>query len=524
MLKTLHIILMITIYCMCCTSSQSKKRSEASDEIVDKDFYDNLTSPFLNSKDLSSENSSHKKESDARPLISKGTCLKLLKSRILPYRKLATWLPKEDFASLVSPASELARLRKKNCQPKKINATVRVITNALNHHNQKLGIILPLSGPHELVGEQIRTGINYGLEDLGYTTQDKVVFLDSQGNPKRTLHQLAQLVFKYEVSLVVGGTLSQEASALTPWAKHLMIPMVFLSSKVATKSDYIFSIFPRLESLTSVLTEALKLQRIKRVAILTPDNESSIRMSQLLKDSLEAQDIKLIKQVNYKEGHYNSMETAAKTLFEINVKKREAEFRDLVRRKRLAARRAGVRFNPRIVSLPPKIDFDALFIPDNFKNVRHFVKIFQYLGVEDLTLFGNHEWRSIGLIQPFDPFLQGSFFADFVGSYRDLPSSLEAFTEHSEYFVKAEKARTIDLQLIGHRAATTLVDVTLQGKKRKDLHKHLRDLENKNSRYFTKGAVFKTSGESRWPSFVFYINRGNIQLHPPAKKPQVFVH
>ena len=47
----------------------------------------------------------------------------------------------------------------------------------------------------------------------------------------------------------------------------------------------------------------------------------------------------------------------------------------------------GKEFDPEKVHLPAKTDFDLVLIPDNFKVVRHFLKLFKFHGVKKSSLW-----------------------------------------------------------------------------------------------------------------------------------------
>src|SRR5690606_24878972 len=100
-------------------------------------------------------------------------------------------------------------------------------------------------------------------------------------------------------------------------------------------------------------------------------------------------------------------------------------------RARRAAEAQRVPFDPRMVVLKPIVNFDAVLLPDDFRTARHFAKLFKFHQVDKLTMIGNHEWRSPALVEPYDDFLEGSFFADFIGSYAKLPAAVSAPTAGS---------------------------------------------------------------------------------------------
>src|SRR5690606_8271449 len=137
------------------------------------------------------------------------------------------------------------------------------------------------------------------------------------------------------------------------------------------------------------------------------------------------------------------------------------------------------------------VDVDAVFLPDDFRSVRHFAKLFKYFGVEKLAMIGNHEWRSPALIEPFDEFLEGSIFADFIGSYADIPRPLRVPVMGSPYFIHPENVIGVDFQLIGYRVARTAALASQNpAVKRRHLARMMLQLSSDAESFFGNGPIF----------------------------------
>ena len=168
-----------------------------------------------------------------------------------------------------------------------------------------------------------------------------------------------------------------------------------------------------------------------------------------------------------------------------------------------------------MVLLKPMIEFDAVFIPDDFRTVRHFAKLFRYHMVGHMPLIGNHEWRSPALIDPYDDFLDGSIFGDFIGSYTNLPGRISAPTVASPYFVSPEQVTTVDFQLIGYRAGKA-AGMARQAARpnRRQLADAMLTFTSDKDGFFGRGRVFDQERHSQWPTYLFTIVKNTLVLDP----------
>lgn len=67
----------------------------------------------------------------------------------------------------------------------------------------------------------------------------------------------------------------------------------------------------------------------------------------------------------------------------------------------------------------------GLLILDDFRMVRHIVKVYRSLTRDRMVFLGNHLWRSTTLIEPREPYLDGAMFVDFIGRYDEIPIQVQ---------------------------------------------------------------------------------------------------
>ena len=419
-------------------------------------------------------------------------------------------------------------------QAEKRRDAVQTVVAAVNTHADKVGVILPLTGPKSKFANYIVQGIRAAFQESGGNMDDVVVLKDSAGLVKTAESKLAELVFKDKVGIVMGGLDRAEADMLAAWSKELMMPLTLLSRdrEAVGDSPWAFRVYPDEKRLAETLVAAGLKRGLKRVSIVRPDNHKSDKIADYFRKALAANGGQVVNDLVYTPGNFDSMQATSRQLFQIDANNRRDEYRAAYMKARADAAKEGVPFDQRMVVLRPIINFDAVFIPDDFLSVRHFAKLFKFHMVDKLPLIGNHEWRSPALVEPWDSFLEGSFFADFIGSYQKLPSGLAAETVGSPYFVRPQQVVVTDFQLIGYRAgkvARLTVDGG-KGKTRREFNRILAALSSDGQNFFGAGKIFDDARQSNWPTYLFSVSKGelvlanedqSLQLSAPASAPAV---
>ncbi|NRA43989.1 MAG: ABC transporter substrate-binding protein [Oligoflexales bacterium] len=408
----------------------------------------------------------------------------------------------------------MSQLTPSHCSGPTYEKTITLATKALNIHNETLGIILPLTGEHAAFGKAVLYGIKTARAEKPKKNRKRIIIKDSTSTPQGSLHALAELVFYDQVSIVIGGLSLDEANAIAPYSDKLWTPMLLLNKdkEVIEANPYTLQIYPNEFDQAKALALESKHRGIESISILKPDNGKSDRIIALLEDFLEKQEISIKQELVYTPGNYESMDHAVAEITQALPEHRPEEYQELLKNAKEQAEEEGVPFNPKNVILSPKVEVDAIFLPDNFHMVRFFVKLFKYHGLEKIPLIGTHEWRSEELISPWDTFLEDSFFADFIGSYQEIPSKLQNEIEGSQYFVPAQAASIIDFRLIGYRAANiglTVLDTPFL-KRKYILRQLLRQSEDVE--FFKSKKVFYSDRSSWWPIFVFSLGKENLDM------------
>ncbi len=443
-----------------------------------------------------------------------GDC-QLIQERITSRLKaLMNVLPANTEFPKESDIPGLLNLGKNACLDRQTrDSTLRLLGRVANNHSGRIGLILPVTGRRSDQIVQILTGMRAFFKELGLDFDKHVILKDSGNTTHGAEVGYAELVLLHNVELVIGGLEQAESEILAQWGASLSFPTIVLTPNrdLANLSPYVFVLYPSEKRLAETLVQTALGKQKKRIAILKPKNARSDRLTRFFKDAVTQSGGAITAEIEYVSGSYESMQKAAKDLFRVNAPERANELREAYEKAKLKAAEERVAFNPKEVLLPPLIDFDALFIPDDFRSVRHFAKLFKFHMADKLTLIGNHEWRSFGLIDPPEPMLEGSFFADFVGGYASLPASLQIPPSPSPWFVDPDLVARVDFRLIGYRIGRVISSLVGQVQpKRSLIPATLAQLKLKDSQEGAATPVFDQTRVALWPTFVFRVAKNQL--------------
>ena len=433
------------------------------------------------------------------------------------YGALFAQLPTGSYAKTNTTLEQLSFATSVQCDdPNLRKALMQAAIDVVNNHSSRVGVILPLTGAYAKQATYVVNGLRAAFEESGASFDKLVVLKDSGSQPSGVASRLAELVFKDRVTMVIGGFEREAAVTLVEWSERLLLPVMILhrERELINSAKYAYSVYPDEERLASTLAVASRERNFKRIALLKPNSGRADKMTAYFKAAVLASGGKVVAELTYTSNQFESMQAAAKTLLHTEMRGREKEYRQAYQAAKAAAQAEGVAFNAKMVVLKPVLDIDAVFIPDDFRSVRYFAKIFKFNQVDKLALIGNHEWRSPALLEPYDEFLNGSIFGDFIGSYKKLPAAISAPTlAASPFFVDPQMVQAVDFQVVGYRAGRIAKAVVLlPGLNRRAIPRTMARLNGDQAGLPTNGLVFDKDRHSYWPTYVFGIAPHELRL------------
>jgi hypothetical protein len=383
---------------------------------------------------------------------------------------------------------------------------LRKTTKYINNHSGKIGIIFEEGTGNSEKDKAILSGIlrssKINKNSSGYIV--KRVKLRN----KNINNALSSLILKKKVGVIITWGKPKFLKKIERWQKRLNIPTLYIDNKTKT-SKTAFKVFPNRNNYSLELVKSLRKKKIKRLAILTPKSYKNSKLLLLIKKNLKKYGIKVVHDVLYDANDYHTMEMACRKIFNININGRRAEFNRILKKERKQASAEGFKLNKKLVFLTAQTDFDAIFIPDNFKIVNHFAKLFDYFKAPTIPLVGTYEWRSAELTKTKNKYLEGAIFVDFIGNAKDLP-----IWSRKNMKKKNKVDLNADYKLMGYYSGLLGQKALRKSNKRKRVENDLRKMKIKDN--FLKNSKAFKNNEFNWPSYAFEV-RDN-QFMPLVKK------
>lgn len=354
--------------------------------------------------------------------------------------------------------------------------------NLLSKHQNRIGIIY--TGADQTKNTAIIKGLKAAKKDGDFLIS-KVNFDKAAINKT-----LAKMIFEQRVGLIVTWGPDKMLDYIQKWQNGLRIPTIYINKEI-NKSQHAFKLYPNKANYAFEMLKELRKRNIKRIAILTPLRYKNTKFIQDMKKVFRAAKIEIVFDVSFDSTNYDTMDMACREIFVIDRFKRRGEYNSIYRNEKRKAAAQGFQLNKKLVFLPAQVNFDAIFIPDNFKIVNHFAKLFQYYKARRMTLFGTHEWRSHELVETNKNFLNGSFFVDFVDS--------------PEKYNESRLSTTLDYKLMGYYSGIIGRKALIKTKSNRDLvTKKLKEMK------FSKDETAFRRQEFNWPAYAFEIQKNQI--------------
>ena len=296
-----------------------------------------------------------------------------------------------------------------------------------------VGCLLPLTGRFGIYGEEVLNGIQLGTGMFGEPGEGhnlELVIKDTEGKPEIALAGLEDLVHNEKVMAIIGPLSSRTSVAVSEKAQGLGVPIITLTQRegITETGDMVFRNFltPSKE-VKRLLDPKIFEMGIKRFAILYPDNSYGRFFMNLFWDRLEEMGGTVTAVESYDQDT---------TDFADQIKKMTGLYypRPYPLVRKLIEMRTPEEEESRIYPEEPEpiIEFDAIFIPDNFQRVAMIAPQLVYHDVLDVLLMGTSLWQSPELIKTAGDYVQGAIFPSgfFEGSGE---SCVSAFAEN--YFM-----------------------------------------------------------------------------------------
>jgi ABC-type branched-subunit amino acid transport system substrate-binding protein len=408
-----------------------------------------------------------------------------------------------------------------------------------------------MTGKYKLVGDAVMRGIQLALKG----SDIEVIVKDTQADPELAAKAVEELAFDNGVVGILGPLLDDEARRAALAAEELQVPVVTL-----TQAQGVTEIGPRV--FRNMLTNAAQAKALvaygtkvlgfKSFALLYPNKSFGVELANNFWDEVVAQGGSIRGAENYSYDQTTFTAEIKKLVGRYYLDDR-AEYLDAS--KEIQAKKLLDPFRKRKAleklrnSLEPIVDFDAIFVPDDWKRVTQLApalavediitnacdpkdlerikKTIKRTDIKTVTLMGSAQWGGSTkgrsglpeIIERGDKFIRCSVYVDgfFVDSER--PATKKFVKLYRDTYRDATKDRDPGLlDAIGFDTAGIFRRILERGgvTTREDLRSRLSELKDFDGA--TGKTSFDANREAQKPLFLLTIESAGIRELAPDEK------
>ncbi|MBZ4395777.1 MULTISPECIES: penicillin-binding protein activator [unclassified Myxococcus] len=280
-----------------------------------------------------------------------------------------------------------------------------------------VGVLLPMTGRYQPIGEAVLRGIQLGLEG----SDIELVVKDTQGDVNKTGQAMEQLAFDDGAIAVLGPVLAEDSKRAALVAEELQVPLLTMTRQdgVTDLGAYVFrNMLTNAAQANAVADYAINVKGYKKFALLYPNIPYGVELANEFWDQVVDQGGVVRGAERYSHDQTTFTQEAKKLVgryyledrgdYVEGVRDLQGENLDAFRRRKALEK---VKSN-----VEPIIDFEAIFMPDDWRRVslvapalavedivtnacdpRDLERIRKTTGKKELktvTLFGANQWSS----------------------------------------------------------------------------------------------------------------------------------
>lgn len=310
-----------------------------------------------------------------------------------------------------------------------------------------VAVLLPLEGKYGAVGQRVQAALEYGHAQAG--GRFDLQYIDSGSTSETAVAGLEKAALEYGAIAVVGPLLSDETDAVVAAAEAMRIPLISLSQSLEPTEDSAFvyqSMVSTGDQIVALLDQVMTTGGMDAFAVFSPQNSYGERATELFTAAVTERGGQ-VTVTEFYDPTATDLIPFAKTLGRKDYEGRAREFYEL---RKTTEEKGG---NPSRVVLPPVIDFDAIFIPDNASRVplAAAALAFEEFPMGDfqptkdspfIPLLGLSGWNNATLVGTGGPYARRSYFTDafLLPANVDLPPWQP--TEDIQTFIEDYKEQT----------------------------------------------------------------------------------
>jgi branched-chain amino acid transport system substrate-binding protein len=423
------------------------------------------------------------------------------------FRQGSVAFEQSDFSKARSHFSKVISLSPDSDLAESSREFLRQLDARSSVDTKTIGVILPLSGKNADIGRSVLNSIQLGLGIYDKKTNIRLAVIDSEGKYLDARRAVEKLVVEDQVVAIIGSLQSKTATNISSKAQALGVPTIVLSQKsgITQIGDFIFR-----NALTSemqvqhIVQTAVEKMGFKRFAILYPEDAYGTEYANLFWDAVQSAggQIKAAQSYDPKETDFRAPIQKLVGTYYTDDRSHEYRLKYEEWKKKVPVHTARNE-TPKDL-LPPIVDFDALFVPDNTRALGQIAAMLSFQEVKDITLLGTNIWNTPGVVERAGSFAKSIIFVDSFLNQDQKFTNSEFYKRYAQVFGKTPSL--FDLQ--AYDTALILKDAVSGVGSRSELQMRLAGLRS------VKGALntldSQTTRDFSRPIVALTVNDGKI--------------
>ena len=257
-----------------------------------------------------------------------------------------------------------------------------------------IGVIIPLSGKWESVGQKILKGIEIagGVFSNGAAQNIEYIIRDYGNNEDSIPSIIDELDRTQKVVAIIGpvGEHAGDIACKEAQARHLPA-IIFTQAEITPKiGTYCYRNFLTIDLQAKALLNAASSMGIRRFAVMIPDDRFGKTFAEKFQRLSPSFGITILKSITYSPQSVD-FKQQLKTLFS-------------------GGKKTPAKGRPGDISLGKGGDIEAILIPDTAANAAMIASYISYLNIKNIRLFGPTLWDTPDLLKAGGRYIENAVF------------------------------------------------------------------------------------------------------------------
>lgn len=254
--------------------------------------------------------------------------------------------------------------------------------------SNKIGLLIPQSGNHTDFFKPLLQRIQNYFSKQPEAPQ--LVIRDSGETPESTQEALSKLYYEDHVLGVMGPFTSKGIESVTQKATDLHCPLITLTQWTQSQaSDYVTNAGLTAKKQAETIAQfSLQTLGLKKFAILHSQTKFGEQYARYFTDTVTSLGGEVVGTASYSDGETDFRQAVDKLTRRNDTAHRQEELVALAKKREELKITKRTSKTEMYYSLPPIVEFEAVFIPDDVKTFTQAIPTFAYRDVDHMKFLG----------------------------------------------------------------------------------------------------------------------------------------